>query len=42
MTVSAKIKTIDNKIDKKNQHDFDRKTAQISVYHQKKLVNMDF
>ena len=43
MTVSKKIKTINNKIEQnKAQYDLDRQTAKIQLYHQEVLVNMNF
>ena len=43
MSISEKIKTIDNKIEQnKAQYSLDRKTDKISVYHQEMLVNMIF
>ena len=43
MTVSEKIKTIDDKIEQnKASYNLDRKTARFLLYHQKMLVNMNF
>ena len=43
MTISEKIKTINNKIEQNKTHyDLDRQIAKISAYHQEMLVNMNF
>ena len=45
MTITEKIKTIDNKIEQiKAQYDLERKTEQLGfqLYYQKILVNMNF
>ena len=40
MTVSEKIKTIDNEMSNTKQYNLDRQTAKL--YHQEMLVNIDF
>ena len=41
LTVSEKMKTIDNKIEQnKAQYDLERQTSKILIYHQENLVNI--
>ena len=41
LTVSEKMKTIDNKIEQnKAQYDLERQTSKILLYHQENLVNI--
>ena len=43
MSVSEKNKTIDSKIQQnKVQYNLDKQTANIQLYHQEMLVNMNF
>ena len=43
MTITEKIKRIDNKIEQnKAQYNLDRKTAKISAFHHEMLLNTNF